>query len=123
MPGYKRCNKCKKIQVKTNSNTILKVQNTILALFPLMYDVTDFPGHHFYRQQYSYLSALMEMRISRAEREVRHQLKLWEQQQLAKTGEVSTTKDMLADSPAKLLLDRLKYCKTLANEWRKEKCL
>ena len=59
--------------------------------------VKDFPGHHFYRQQYSYLSAVMETRISRAEREVRHQLKSWEQQQLAKMGEVSTTKDMLAD--------------------------
>ena len=82
--------------------------------------VKDFPGHHFYRQQYSYLSAVMETRISRAEREVRHQLKSWEQQQLAKTGEVSTTKDMLADPSAKLLLDRLKYCKTLAKEWRKE---
>ena len=63
----------------------------------------------------------METRISRAERDIKQQLKSWEQKQLAKTGEVSTTNDMLADPSLKLLLDRLKYCKALAKEWRKEK--
>ena len=85
--------------------------------------VKDFLGHNFFRQQYSYQSAVIGTRISCAERELRHQLRSWEQQQLIKTGEVSTTKNMLADPLAKLLLDRLKYCKTLANKWRKEKCL
>jgi hypothetical protein len=66
---------------------------------------------------------MMETRISRAEREIKKQLNSWEKQQLTKTGEVSTTKEMLADPSAKFLLDRLKYCKTLAKEWRKEKCL
>ena len=83
--------------------------------------VKDFPGDHIYRQQYSNLSAVMETRISRAERDIKQQLKSWEQKQLAKTGEVSTTNDMLADPSSKLLLDRLKYCKALAKEWRKEK--
>ncbi len=64
----------------------------------------------------------METRISRAETQIKQQLKSWEQQHLKFTGEVSTAKDMLADPSAKALLNKLKYCKALAKEWRKEKC-
>ena len=77
----------------------------------------------FCRKQYSHLSAVMETRISRAERGFKQQLKSWEQQQLIRTGVVATTKDMLADPSAKSLLDKLKHCKALAKEWQKEKYL
>jgi hypothetical protein len=65
----------------------------------------------------------METRISHAERGFKQQLKLWEQQQLIRTGMVAMMKDMLADPSVKSLLDKLKHCKALAKEWQKEKYL
>jgi hypothetical protein len=85
--------------------------------------VKDFPSDGFHRQQYYKISAVIETRVSRAERNTKEQLKSWERQHFVKTGQISTSNDMLADPSAKVLVDRLKYCKAIGKELRKEKCL
>jgi hypothetical protein len=81
----------------------------------------DYPRNTCFREQYTHISAVIETRISRAERQFKQQLKSWEQQHLKSTGDVSTAEDMLANPSTKNLLDKVKYCKTLAKDLRKEK--
>jgi hypothetical protein len=82
--------------------------------------VKDCPEDPFHHERYNNISAVMQTKISRAERSFREQLKSWEHEHLTKTGVVSTTKDMLADPLAKRVLGQLKICKVLAKEWKKE---
>ena len=79
------------------------------------------PRNEYLQKQYFEISAVMETRISRAESKIKEELKSWEKQHLRLTGDVSTATDMLGNPHAKMLLDKLKYCKSLAIEWQKEK--
>ena len=79
------------------------------------------PRNEYLQKQHFEISAVMETRISRAESKIKEKLKSWEKQHLRLTEDVSTATDMFGNPHAKMLLNKLKYCKSLAIEWRKEK--
>lgn len=71
------------------------------------------PNNDNYLQDYLDNLALMETRVSREQRITKERLKIWERQHFDQYCKLPTSQDMLSDPAAKLLMDKLKYCKAI----------
>ncbi len=65
----------------------------------------------------------MRTKISQEQSTIKQQLRQREQQHFDKTGKLLTSKTLLKDPTSKLLMDKLKYCKALVDQWKLEKKL
>jgi hypothetical protein len=78
------------------------------------------PNNNDLIQAYLHISAVMETRVSQSQSNSKRQLKKIEQQYFKSHGKLPTSKDMLQDPTSKLLIDKLKHCKALVDQWKKE---
>ncbi|CAB3995245.1 Hypothetical predicted protein [Paramuricea clavata] len=72
-------------------------------------------------KKYLDILPVMETKISQEQSRIKQQLRQREQQHFDKTGKLLTSKTLLKDPTSKLLMDKLKYCKALVDQWKLEK--
>ena len=72
-------------------------------------------------KQYLDVLPVMETQVSREQSAIKQQLRQREQQHFSRTGKLQTSIDLQEDETSKLLMDKLKYCKALADQWKLEK--
>jgi cob(I)alamin adenosyltransferase len=69
---------------------------------------------------YLQIAAVMEIRVSQSQSNTKQQLKNIEQQYFSSHGKLPTSREILKDPAAKLLIDKLKHCQALVDQWKKE---
>jgi hypothetical protein len=79
------------------------------------------PNNSYLIKEYLDILPVMETNISHEQSRIKQQLRQREQQHFDKTGKLLTSKTLLKDPTSKLLMDKLKYCKALVDQWKLEK--
>ena len=70
---------------------------------------------------YTNILPIMESKISQKQTKIKQQLKNLEHQYFEKTGKLLTSQLLTKDPKSKLLMDKMKYCKALVTQWKREK--
>jgi hypothetical protein len=81
----------------------------------------DSPNNNDLIKAYLHIFKVMETSVSQAQANSKRQLKEIEQQYFRSHGKLPTSKHMLKDPTSKLLIDKLKYCKALVDQWKEGK--
>ena len=71
--------------------------------------------------KYLHVLPVMETKLLHEQTNIKQQLKNIERQHVHKNGTLLTTKTLLKDPTSKLLMDKLKYCKALTDQWKVER--
>ncbi|CAB4035866.1 Hypothetical predicted protein [Paramuricea clavata] len=100
---------------------VLGITEEVLQFDKARKRLKDSPNNNDLIKAYLHVFKVMETSVSRAQANSKRQLKEIEQQYFRSRGKLPTSKDMLKDPTSKLLIDKLKYCKALVDQWKEEK--
>ena len=79
----------------------------------------QWPKNRFYFEEYMDKLADMETKLSKQQQQFRDQLAQWERECFVKNNcKVATQSDIASSPPAKLLVEKLKYAKTILNKFK-----
>jgi hypothetical protein len=76
------------------------------------------PSDKFFLAKFMKLVAVMEVRVSKQQQQIRQELGQWEKEFFLRHNRVATQKDIATCTHAKLLRDKLKYAKAILNKIR-----